>query len=84
MLRVCTKNRIVLSASKRALYRTARYNTNAANDHSNKIYALPFKLPEEKVHQIVNIASYVNQHAFFSIFKIIKSVSRAFVYQITS
>lgn len=79
MLRVCTKNSIVLSAHRGALYRTTRLNTNSATDHSNKIYALPFKLPEEKVHQIVNIASYVNQHAFFSIFKIIKSVSSVLV-----
>lgn len=50
-------------------------NSNLNKDHSHKIYALPFKLPEEKVSQIVNIASYVNQHAFLSIFKIIKSVS---------
>lgn len=73
MLRICTKNNILIN--KRVLYQTTRYNNNSAIDHSNKIYALPFKLPEEKVHQIVNIASYVNQHAFFSIFKIIKSVS---------
>lgn len=75
MLRACTRSSIVLSAHRGALYRTTRLNTsNSALDHSNKIYALPFKLPEEKVHQIVNIASYVNQHAFFSIFKIIKSI----------
>lgn len=73
MLRICTKNNILIN--KRILYQTTRYITNSTIDHSNKIYALPFKLPEEKVHQIVNIASYVNQHAFFSIFKIIKSVS---------
>ncbi|KAI8877823.1 hypothetical protein K501DRAFT_259739 [Backusella circina FSU 941] len=35
---------------------------------------MPFKLPEEKVSQIVNIASYVNRHAFLSFFKIIKSI----------
>lgn len=74
MLRICTKNSTVIN--KRALYRAAKYNTSSANDHANKIYALPFKLSEEKVHEIVNMASYVNQHAFFSIFKIIKSVSR--------
>lgn len=57
-----------------------RYSSSVTNDnnlnkdHSHKIYALPFKLPEEKVSQIVNIASYVNQHAFLSIFKIIKSI----------
>lgn len=55
---------------------------STSNEHSHKIYALPFKLPEEKVSQIVNIASYVNQHAFLSIFKIIKSVSFYPFYQI--
>jgi hypothetical protein len=62
--------------TKPSVCRALRYNsTSNDTDYSHKVYALPFKLPEEKVHQIVNIASYVNQHAFFGIFKIIKSVS---------
>ncbi|KAI8368985.1 hypothetical protein BD560DRAFT_370907 [Blakeslea trispora] len=47
---------------------------NTQSDGLHKVYALPFKLPEEKVHQIVNIASYVNRHAFFGILKILKSI----------
>jgi hypothetical protein len=66
---------IVTRYAKPVLYQGARY-TSTDTTHSHKVCALPFKLPEEKVHQIVNIASYVNQHAFFGIFKILKSVNK--------
>lgn len=80
MLRLYTQPIVSKRYLKPALFKGVRYssstsnNDNAPNEHLHKISALPFKLPEEKVHQIVNIASYVNQHAFFGIFKIIKSV----------
>ena len=83
MLRVITSRQFT---TRQAFLNTAikpvslRYSStttptkNSTENHSSKIYALPFKLPEEKVGQIVNFASYVNQHAILSIFKIIKSV----------
>lgn len=75
MLRVINKTHLLKRNVAHAATRPIglRYSSTE-NEQSYKIYALPFKLPEEKVSQIVNIASYVNQHAFLSIFKIIKSV----------
>jgi hypothetical protein len=85
MLRIINKTHLLqrnaLSVAIRPFslrYSSTTPNNNNVGDHSHKIYALPFKLPEEKVSQIVNIASYVNQHAFLGIFKIIKSVSGNF------
>jgi hypothetical protein len=52
-----------------------RAYSNHVDPH--KVYSMPFKLSEEKVAQVVNLASYVNRHAFLSFFKIIKSVSMA-------
>jgi hypothetical protein len=83
MLRVINKTHLIsrnakaIAAAKPIAlrYSSSVTNNDGSKDYSHKIYALPFKLPEEKVSQIVNIASYVNQHAFLSIFKIIKSVS---------
>lgn len=82
MLRVINKTHLLKRNATSIAIRpiSLRYSSSLPNnsnggDHSHKIYALPFKLPEEKVGQIINIASYINQHAFLSIFKIIKSVS---------
>jgi hypothetical protein len=81
MLRVIARTSLIKNhhtiITKPTVCRALRCNssTSTDKDYSHKVYALPFKLPEEKVQQIVNIASYVNQHAFFGIFKIIKSVS---------
>lgn len=81
MLRVITQSQILKRNVAHAAVRPvcSRF-LSTDTEHSHKIYALPFKLPEEKVSQIVNIASYVNQHAFLSIFKIIKSVSDSISY----
>lgn len=74
MLRLTTSSRRTIHLSYKQTYRI-RF-CSSQNEHSHKIYALPFKLPEEKVGQIVNMAYYVNQHAFFALFKILKSVNK--------
>lgn len=40
-----------------------------------KVYALPFRLKEDRAKEIINVASYVNQHAFLSLFTVLKSVT---------
>ncbi|KAI9478812.1 MAG: hypothetical protein EXX96DRAFT_525631 [Benjaminiella poitrasii] len=77
MLRIYSRSTVLLKrqASIRPIACHAfRCNSTLNNDNSHKIYALPFKLPEDKIQQIVSITSYVNEHAFLSIFKIIKSL----------
>ncbi|GAA5795427.1 hypothetical protein HPULCUR_000784 [Helicostylum pulchrum] len=74
MLRVITNSHSFRRTVTRTVTRPLTLRLSSTDSHSHKIQALPFKLPEDKVSQIVNIASYVNQHAFLSIFKIIKSI----------
>ncbi|KAL0080293.1 hypothetical protein J3Q64DRAFT_1759368 [Phycomyces blakesleeanus] len=45
-----------------------------STSHEHKIYALPFKLDQSKVPEIVHLASYVSEHKFLAFFKILKGM----------
>lgn len=44
-----------------------------------KIYALPFKLSEERAPQIIELTNYITEHKFLGFFKLLKSVSCLYI-----
>ncbi|KAI7901778.1 uncharacterized protein BX663DRAFT_512392 [Cokeromyces recurvatus] len=78
MQRVCSKPNILLKRYTSIRPITCyglRYSSTTINkDDRHKVYALPFNLSEDTIRQSINFASYANQHSFFAIFEIIKSL----------
>ncbi|CAO3642445.1 unnamed protein product [Cunninghamella echinulata] len=37
-----------------------------------KVYALPFKLSEERAPQVIELANYITEHKFLGFFKLLK------------